>query len=92
MDIKIEDIRDDLLKKISEIAKDENISEDEALNEILKIGLKARMRNKIPEHLILNKDTYNPGHERRMSMSGIIETDEPFDTAKAIREVRNMEY
>jgi len=92
MIIKIEDIRQDLLKKISKIANDEKISEKQAINEIIEKGIEVRTKNKIPEHLIANKDTYDPDHERLMAFSGIIETDEPFDTVKAIRKVRNMEY
>lgn len=88
----IGNIKDDLLKKISKIAKNEKITEEKVINEIMEKGIDVKTKNKIPEHLIANKDTYNPSHERRMSFSGIIETDEPFDTAKAIREVRNMEY
>jgi len=92
MTIKIEDIKPDLLKKISKIAKNEKISEEKAINEIIEKGIETKTKNKIPEYLIANKDTYDPDHERLMSMSGIIKTDEPFDTAKAIKEVRNMGY
>ncbi|MEA4957923.1 hypothetical protein SDC9_37520 [bioreactor metagenome] len=88
----IDNINPNLLKKISKIAKNEKITEEEAINEVLKKGLEAKSKNKIPEYLIANKNTYNPNHKRRMSFSGIIETDEPFDTCKAIREVRNRKY
>ena len=92
MTIRIEDIKPDLLKKISKIAKNEKISEEKAINEIIEEGIKSKTKNKIPEHLIANKDTYDPSHESGRSMIGIIKTDEPFDTAKAIMEVRSMEY
>jgi hypothetical protein len=46
----------------------------------------------IPDHLITNKDTYDPDPERRMSFAGIIKTDKPFDTKKALDEIRRMEY
>lgn len=92
MSIKIEDIKPNLLKKISEIAKDKNITEEEAINEILEKGIEIKSKNKIPKHLILNKDTYNPDIEKSRKMIGIIETNEPVDVAKAIREVRNKEY
>jgi len=90
--IQIGNIAHHLLKEISEIAKDEKISEEKAINELIKKGIESKTKNKIPEHLIANKDTYDPDHKRLMSMSGIIKTDEPFDTTKAIRKVRNMEY
>ncbi|MBZ9570594.1 hypothetical protein KQY27_03415 [Methanobrevibacter sp. TMH8] len=92
MTIRIENIKPEILKKISQIAKDENITEEEAIIEILEKGIESMSKIKIPEHLIANKDTYNPDHERIMSYSGIIETDEPVDVTKAIREVRNKEY
>ncbi|KZX17536.1 hypothetical protein MBCUT_02110 [Methanobrevibacter cuticularis] len=90
--IQIENIKPNLLKRISKIAKDEKITEEKAIKEIIEKGIEAKTKNKIPKHLIANKDTYDPDPERLMNMSGIIETDEPFDTAQAIRKVRNMEY
>ncbi|OQD59139.1 hypothetical protein MBBAR_6c02510 [Methanobrevibacter arboriphilus JCM 13429 = DSM 1125] len=90
--ILIESINPNLLKKISKIAKNEKISEEEAINEIIEKGINAKTKNKIPEHLILNKDTYNPDPEKSRKMIGIIKTEKPFDTSKAIREIRNMEY
>jgi hypothetical protein len=90
--ILIENINPNLLKKISKIAKNEKISEEEAINEIIEKGISDKTKNKIPEHLILNKDTYNPDPEKSRKMIGIIKTEKPFDTAKAIREIRNMEY
>ncbi|WP_225369447.1 hypothetical protein [Methanobrevibacter arboriphilus] len=63
--ILIESINPNLLKKISKIAKNEKISEEEAINEIIEKGINAKTKNKIPEHLILNKDTYNPDPEKK---------------------------
>jgi hypothetical protein len=90
MSIKINGIEPKLLKKIEMIAEKENIEENKILNEIIKKGLETI--NKIPDELIVNKDTYNPNPERRMKFAGIIKTDEPFDTKKALNEIRRMEY
>lgn len=88
----LDNIKPILLKKINKIAKKEKITEKEAIIQILEKGLEFKSKNKIPDHLIANKDTYNPDHERLMSFSGIIETDEPVDVEKVIREVRTREY
>jgi len=45
-------------------------SEEDIINEIIEKGIEIKARNKIPEHLIVNKDTYNPNHKRLMSMAG----------------------
>ena len=90
--ILIENLNPYLLKKISEMADDEKITEDEAIKKILERGIKNETKNKIPEHLIANKDTYNPDPKLTRELIGIIKTDKPFDTAKAISEVRNREY
>ena len=83
-----------LFKAITKIAKSENISNDEVLSEALEIGIKTLEKRKstIPEHLIANKDTYNPSQKSIMSMAGIIKTDKPVDVAKIVDEVRRMEY
>ena len=70
-------IRVDLLKAIEKRAKDENISEDKVFNELIEKGLKD-IEPKIPEHLILNKDTYKPDPEERRKYAGIGTTDKPF--------------
>ena len=59
-----------IIKIISEIAKRENKSETKVLEDIIKKGLKDT-EPQIPEDLILNKNTYNPNHERLMNMAGI---------------------
>jgi hypothetical protein len=78
----------DLLKAIEKRDKDENTSEDKIFNEIIEKGLK-NSETKIPEHLILNKDTYNPDSEKRRKCAGIGATDKSFDAVKVIREMRS---
>lgn len=55
MSIKIEDIKPNLLKKISEIAKDKNITEEEAINEILEKGIEIKSKNK--KYQLKNRQT-----------------------------------
>jgi len=88
----IGNIKDNLLKRISKIAKDGKVTEEKVINEIMEKGIEVKTKNKIPEHLIANKDTYDPDSELTRELIGIIKTKKPFDTAKAIREVRNREY
>ncbi|MCL2115300.1 MAG: hypothetical protein FWH29_03670 [Methanobrevibacter sp.] len=78
----------DLLKAIEKRAKNENTTEDEIFNELIEKGLK-ESEPKIPEHLILNKDTYKPDPEKRRKYAGIGTTDKSFDAAKLIREMRS---
>ena len=85
-------IESELLNKISEIANLENKTENKVLNELIKKGIEDKNKIKIPDHLILNKDTYNPDSEGERELIGIIKTKKPFDTAKAINEIRRMEY
>ncbi|MCL2115057.1 MAG: hypothetical protein FWH29_02420 [Methanobrevibacter sp.] len=92
MTIIIDDINPNLLKTIKKIAKNEKSSEKKVINEIIEKGIEIKQKNKIPPELILNKDTYNPDPQRRKKFIGIIKTDKPFDTAKAIDEIRRMEY
>ena len=92
MTILIDDIKPNLLKTISKIAKNENIMEKKALNEIIEKGIKTKTKNKVPDHLIANKDTYNPNPERRMKFAGIFKTEAPFDVDKAIKEIRTRKY
>ena len=76
-----------LLKSITEIAKRENKPEAKVLEDIIKKGLKDT-EPEIPEHLILNKDTYNPNPEKHAKMAGFIKNVEPFDAVKLVREMR----
>ena len=84
----------DIFKALKKMAIDKEVSQNKLMNEYLIAGLKNEDKNKskIPEHLIANKDTYNPDPERRMKMAGIIKTDEPFDVAKALEEIRTRKY
>jgi len=86
----IENLNPNLLKKISEMAKDKKITEDETMIELLERGIENKTKNKIPEHLIANKDTYNPNptKEELNSIVGIIEAPEGFDVVEAVNDVR----
>jgi hypothetical protein len=85
------DIDLEIFKTISKIAKKENTTETQIINQMIKKGLENSKTPEIPEHLIMNKDTYNPDSKRTKELIGIIKTKEPFDTAKAIREIRGIE-
>ena len=76
-----------ILKSISKIAKRENKSEIKVLEDIIKKGLE-NTEPKIPEHLIANKDTYNPNPEKHAKMAGFIKNVEPFNAVKLVREMR----
>jgi len=82
-----------IFKPISKIAKKENTTETKLINQMLESALeiKTKKENKIPDHLIMNKDTYKPDHKKTKELVGIIKTKEPFDTLKAIREIRGLE-
>ncbi|MDR2624562.1 MAG: hypothetical protein LBC39_08405 [Methanobrevibacter sp.] len=77
----------ELLKAIEKRAKNENTTEDKIFNEVIEKGLEKK-EPEIPEHLILNKDTYNPDHKRLMSMAGIAKYGKPFSAVKLVREMR----
>jgi len=49
----------ELLKAIERRAKRENTTEDKIFNEVIENGLEKK-ESQIPEHLIGNKNTYNP--------------------------------
>jgi hypothetical protein len=72
-----------ILKSISEIAKREKRSETKVLEDIIKKGLKDT-EPEIPENLILNKDTYNPDHERLMGKAGIAKYGKPFSAVELV--------
>jgi len=82
------DIKPDLLKSISKIAKREGISESKVLNEVLKIGIETKTKSKIPDYLIANKDTYNPDPQRLMNSAGFIKGSKPFSAIKLVEEMR----
>jgi len=88
------EIEPDLLNKISEIAKDENKTEDKTLNEALEIGVKIMKKESFFRELerkgakIANKDTYNPNYDKEGKNAGFIKNIKPFDAVKLIRDVR----
>ena len=87
-------INKDIFKALKKMAIDKEISQNKLMNDYLIAGLKneEEKKSKIPDHLIANKDTYNPDPERRKKFIGIIKTDEPFDVAKALEEIRTRKY
>jgi len=86
----IEDIKPNLLKTISKIAKNKKITEKEVINDAIENGIDYKKLNKIPEHLISNKDTYNshPTKKELNSIIGIMEAPKDFDVVKEINNVR----
>ena len=86
MSIKVE-IDTDVFQTIKGIAKDKKTTEKKLINDILKKEIETT-KNKIPEYLIANKDTYNPDPESFLKNAGFIKNVEPFDAVKLIREVR----
>jgi len=83
-----------IFKSLKKVAIDREISQNQLMNDYIVEGLKneEKGKNKIPEHLILNKDTYNPDHERHMKMAGIVKGCKPFSAVKLIREMREDGY
>ena len=79
-----------IFKSLKKVAIDREISQNQLMNDYISEGLKneEKPKNKIPEHLILNKDTYNPNHERHMKMAGIVKYGKPFSAVKLVREMR----
>ncbi|KZX15043.1 DUF6364 family protein [Methanobrevibacter curvatus] len=83
----------DIINSIKIIATNKNSTQTEIITEYLKKGLELEdEKNKIPENLIANKNTYNPDPERRMKFAGIIKAKKPIDLTKTLEEVRKMEY
>lgn len=72
------------------MAKKENKSEIKVLEDVIEKGIKIIKKEefKIPEYLIGNKDTYNPGPERLMKFAGIGSTDKLFNAVELVREMR----
>ena len=83
-----------IFKSLKKVAIDREISQNQLMNDYIAEGLKneEKPKSKIPEHLILNKDTYNPDPERLLKMAGIGTTDKPFSAVKIIREMREGGY
>ncbi|KZX10762.1 DUF6364 family protein [Methanobrevibacter curvatus] len=82
----------DIIKSIKLVALNKDTTQTKIINEYLKQGLMneedINKENKIPEHLILNKSTYNPDHEKLMSMAGIAKNGKPFSSVELIRKMR----
>ena len=88
------DIKPNLLKSISKIAKKEGIIEDKALNEVIERGIrntetKEAVFNRLDKLTngkikIANKDTYNPNKSN--SIKDIIEAPKGFDPVKAVHD------
>jgi len=91
MSIKVDKIKPNLLKAISEIAIEENIPEEQVLEDMIEKGIERRTKNKIPEELITNKDTYNPNPKKWMESAGMIKNCKPFNAAKLVRKLRQGE-
>ena len=83
-----------IFKTLKKVAIDREISQNQLMNDYLIAGLKneEKPKSKIPEHLILNKDTYNPNPERRRKFAGTIKYGKPFSAVKIIREMREGGY
>ena len=85
------EIEPKIFKNISEIAEKENTTETKLINQMLKKALEIKNKKEIPEDLTMNKETYDPNSELSEELIGAIETDESFDTLKAIQEIREIE-
>ena len=83
-----------IFKSLKKIAIDREISQNQLMNDYIVKGLKneEKTKSKIPEHLILNKDTYNPDPERRRKFAGTIKYGKPFSAVELIREMREEGY
>ena len=78
-------IESELFKTIEEIAKKENTT----INNVIKQGIeKIKNKNKIPDYLIGNKDTYNPDPKENLKMAGIGKYGKSFSAVKLVREMR----
>lgn len=70
------EIDTEILNKISEIAKDENTTENKIINDILKKEFKNSETKDVPDFF---------------EMGGIFTTEEPFDAVEDIKKMRNGE-
>lgn len=84
-------INKSIFKALKKVAIDKEISQNQLMNNYIIEGLKNedKNKNKIPEHLILNRDTYNPDPERFLRMAGIVKDCEPFNAVKLLRKMRS---
>ncbi|MDR3291378.1 MAG: hypothetical protein LBT10_04425 [Methanobrevibacter sp.] len=88
-----------LLKSINKIAKTKGTTGNYIINNMIKKALKntETIEEKIKrlsngKITMANAEKYNPDPEKFLKMAGIIETKKPFDTGKALNEIRKMEY
>ena len=83
-----------LFETISEIAKGENISENEVIEIAIKDFKKELLFKKIEERggKIANKDTYDPTSKGFESLCGTIDVPEGFDVVKAVNDSRIGKY
>jgi hypothetical protein len=82
----------DIIDSIKVIAKNKNTTQTEIINEYLKKSLESEdKKNKIPGHLIANKNTYNPDKQRKKEMAGIIKGKKPFNAVDLINSSRRVE-
>jgi hypothetical protein len=86
MSTKVE-IDTDIFQTIKGIAKDKKTTEKKLINDILKKEIKAT-KNKIPDYLIANKNTYNPDYDKEGKNAGFIKNIKPFDAVKLVRDMR----
>ncbi|MCL2115146.1 MAG: hypothetical protein FWH29_02870 [Methanobrevibacter sp.] len=89
-----------LLKTISEIAKGENTTENEFINNIIKKEIKKIQNETLEERIkrlgngnikILNKEQYNPNEEDLDKMIGLFEAKEPFDSVEEMKKIERGE-
>jgi len=80
----------DVLAKVKSIATKKGTTQNKIMNDLIAKGIE-KSESKIPEHLITNKDTYNPNPERVMKMAGVIKGCKPFNAVELVREMRKGE-
>jgi len=73
-------IKPDLMKAVSKIAKKEGISENKALNQVIEKGIE-KSKPKVPDYLIVNKNR-KPNPERKKGMAGIVKDCKPFNAVE----------
>ena len=80
----------DIIKTIKLVALNKGTTQTKIINEYLKQGLinepEINKKNKIPDYLIANKETYNSNYKE--NNAGLIKNVKPFNAVKLIRDVR----
>jgi len=92
-------IETEIFNKISEIARDKNTTENRIINQILKKEVETTEKEPLADKIerlsngkiTLMNPNRKPNPELSKELIGIIKTKEPFDTNKAIREIRRLE-